>query len=162
MMLLPSASPLSRRAGLIARPLACACRRSSPSLPRTLRSGRWGSWRGKYGASEASASCTRLLLTETDNIVYTFLGQHGRRALQTWDTPTGMDLEALALAVKARVAELESANAANKARIEELMTGQEQPQPDQNCGVCNGSGYERIATGYGNQEVIDCSRCCKP
>lgn len=44
-----------------------------------------------------------------------------RRALQTWDTPTGMDLETLALAVKARVAELEQANVDNKSRIEELL-----------------------------------------
>ena len=44
-----------------------------------------------------------------------------RRALQTWDTPTNMDLEALALAIKARVVELEAMNVANKNRIEELL-----------------------------------------
>lgn len=44
-----------------------------------------------------------------------------RRALQTWDTPTGMDLEALALAIKAKVVELERMNIENKARIEELL-----------------------------------------
>lgn len=44
-----------------------------------------------------------------------------RRALQTWDTPTGMDLEALALAVKARVVDLEKANVENKTRIDELL-----------------------------------------
>jgi hypothetical protein len=44
-----------------------------------------------------------------------------RRALQTWDTPTGMDLEALALAIKARVVDLEKANVDNKNRIEELL-----------------------------------------
>lgn len=42
-----------------------------------------------------------------------------RRALQTWDTPTNMDLEALAKAIKARVAELEAINVYNKNRIEE-------------------------------------------
>lgn len=44
-----------------------------------------------------------------------------RRALQTWDTPTNMDLEALAKAIKARVAELEAMNVENKNRIEELL-----------------------------------------
>ena len=44
-----------------------------------------------------------------------------RRALQTWNTPTGMDLEALALAVKARVVDLEKANVDNKNRIDELL-----------------------------------------
>jgi len=44
-----------------------------------------------------------------------------RRALQTWDTPTGMDLEQLALAIKARVVDLEKANVDNKNRIEELL-----------------------------------------
>ena len=44
-----------------------------------------------------------------------------RRALQTWDTPTGMELEKLALAVKQRVVDLEKANVENKARIEELL-----------------------------------------
>lgn len=44
-----------------------------------------------------------------------------RRALQTWDAPTGMDLEALAMAVKARVVDLEKANVDNKNRIEELL-----------------------------------------
>lgn len=44
-----------------------------------------------------------------------------RRALQTWDTPTNMDLEALAIAIKARVTELEAMNVENKNRIEELL-----------------------------------------
>ena len=44
-----------------------------------------------------------------------------RRALQTWDTPTGTGLEELALAVKARVVDLEAANVENKNRIEELL-----------------------------------------
>jgi hypothetical protein len=44
-----------------------------------------------------------------------------RRALQTWDTPTGMDLEALAMAVKARVVELERVGSDNNARINELL-----------------------------------------
>lgn len=44
-----------------------------------------------------------------------------RRALQTWDTPTNMDLEALALAIKARIVELERINVENKVRIEELL-----------------------------------------
>ena len=44
-----------------------------------------------------------------------------RRALQTWDTPTNMDLEALALAIKANVVELERMNVENKNRIEELL-----------------------------------------
>lgn len=44
-----------------------------------------------------------------------------RRALQTWDTPTNMDLEALAIAIKARVTELEAINVENKNRIEELL-----------------------------------------
>ncbi len=48
-----------------------------------------------------------------------------RRALQTWDTPTGMDLEALAMAVKARVAELERINEDNKTRIAELLEAAE-------------------------------------
>jgi hypothetical protein len=49
-----------------------------------------------------------------------------RRALQTWDTPTGMDLEALALAIKARVVDLEKANFDNKNRIEELAATTEE------------------------------------
>jgi bifunctional DNA-binding transcriptional regulator/antitoxin component of YhaV-PrlF toxin-antitoxin module len=44
-----------------------------------------------------------------------------RRALQTWDTPSNMDLEALALAIKARVIELEAVNVENKNRIQELL-----------------------------------------
>ena len=44
-----------------------------------------------------------------------------RRALQTWDTPTSMDLEALAKAIKARVVELEAMNVENQNRIEELL-----------------------------------------
>lgn len=44
-----------------------------------------------------------------------------RRALQTWDTPIGMDLEALALSIKARIVDLEKANIDNKNRIEELL-----------------------------------------
>ncbi len=44
-----------------------------------------------------------------------------RRALKTWDTPTDMDLEALALSIKARVVDLEKANVDNKNRIEELL-----------------------------------------
>ena len=44
-----------------------------------------------------------------------------RRALQTWDTPTNMDLEALAKAIKDRVTELEAMNVENKNRIEELL-----------------------------------------
>ena len=49
-----------------------------------------------------------------------------RRALQTWDTPTGMELEALALAVKARVSELERAIAESNARIQELLEAQDE------------------------------------
>lgn len=48
-----------------------------------------------------------------------------RRALQTWDTPTGMDLEALAVAVKVRVAELERINNENNTRINELLDAQD-------------------------------------
>ena len=44
-----------------------------------------------------------------------------RRALQTWDTPTTMDLETLAKAIKARVAELEVMNIENKSRIGDLL-----------------------------------------
>ena len=44
-----------------------------------------------------------------------------RRALQTWDTPTTMDLETLAKAIKARVVELEAMNVDNKNRIAELL-----------------------------------------
>jgi hypothetical protein len=44
-----------------------------------------------------------------------------RRALQTWDTPTNMDLEALALTIKSRVEDLEAMNVENKNRIEELL-----------------------------------------
>lgn len=44
-----------------------------------------------------------------------------RRALQTWDTPTGMDLEGLALSIKKRIDDLERMNVENKARIEELL-----------------------------------------
>lgn len=44
-----------------------------------------------------------------------------RRALQTWDTPTGMDLEALAMRIAARVVDLEAINTNNKARIDELL-----------------------------------------
>lgn len=44
-----------------------------------------------------------------------------RRALKTWDTPTGMDLEALALAIKTRVTDLERVAADSKARIGELL-----------------------------------------
>jgi len=44
-----------------------------------------------------------------------------RRALQTWDTPTNMDLETLAKSIKARVIELEAMNVENKNRIEELL-----------------------------------------
>lgn len=44
-----------------------------------------------------------------------------RHALQTWDTPTGMELEALALAVKSRVLELERIQIQNNARITELL-----------------------------------------
>lgn len=44
------------------------------------------------------------------------------RALLTWDTPTGMDLEALAMAVKARVTELEQINTDNGARINDLRS----------------------------------------
>lgn len=43
-----------------------------------------------------------------------------RHALATWDTPTGMELEALALAVKSRVLELERIQIQNNARITEL------------------------------------------
>lgn len=53
-----------------------------------------------------------------------------RRALQTWDTPTGMDLEALALAIKARVIELEQINAANNARITELLEAHDGAVPE--------------------------------
>ena len=49
-----------------------------------------------------------------------------RHALQTWDTPTGMELEALAMAVKARVTELEHAIAESNARIQELLEAQDQ------------------------------------
>lgn len=51
-----------------------------------------------------------------------------RRALQTWDTPTGMDLEELALAVKARVVDLEKANVDNKAHIADLLEQIEERQ----------------------------------
>jgi len=44
-----------------------------------------------------------------------------RRILQTWDTPTDMDLETLAKAIKARVAELEEINVQNKNQIAELL-----------------------------------------
>jgi hypothetical protein len=44
-----------------------------------------------------------------------------RRVLQTWDTPTNMDLEALALTIKSRVEDLEAMNVENKNRIEELL-----------------------------------------
>ena len=44
-----------------------------------------------------------------------------RRALQTWDTPTVMDLEALALSIKARVVDLEKINVDDKKQIEELL-----------------------------------------
>lgn len=44
-----------------------------------------------------------------------------RRALATWDTPTIMDLEALAMTVASRVVDLEGVNEDNKARIEELL-----------------------------------------
>ena len=44
-----------------------------------------------------------------------------RRALQTWNTPTDMGLEELAMAVKARVVDLEEANIHNKNRIAELL-----------------------------------------
>lgn len=44
-----------------------------------------------------------------------------RRALQTWDTPTNMDLEELARSIKARVVDLERMNVENKTRIEELL-----------------------------------------
>lgn len=48
-----------------------------------------------------------------------------RRALQTWDTPTGMDLEALAVAVKGRVTELEQISAERFTRIQELLEAQD-------------------------------------
>lgn len=48
-----------------------------------------------------------------------------RRALRTWDTPTGMDLEALAVAVKTRVVELERVNAESNTRIQELLEAQD-------------------------------------
>ena len=41
-----------------------------------------------------------------------------RNELQTWDTPTNMDIEALATAIKSRVVELEHINGENKIRIE--------------------------------------------
>jgi hypothetical protein len=44
-----------------------------------------------------------------------------RRALQTWDTPTEMGLEELALAVKARVKELEQVTQSQNERITELL-----------------------------------------
>jgi len=44
-----------------------------------------------------------------------------RRALQTWDTPTEMGLEELALAVKARVKELEQLTQSQNERITELL-----------------------------------------
>lgn len=53
-----------------------------------------------------------------------------RRALQTWDTPTGMDLEALALAVKARVVELERANAESTARITALLEARDEAETE--------------------------------
>ena len=56
-----------------------------------------------------------------------------RRALQTWDTPTNMDLEALALTVKSRIEDLEKMNVENKNRIEELLeelAGQTEEQDD--------------------------------
>lgn len=48
-----------------------------------------------------------------------------RHALETWDTPTGMDLEALAVAVKGRVAELEQISAERFTRIQELLEAQD-------------------------------------
>lgn len=48
-----------------------------------------------------------------------------RRALQTWDTPTEMALEDLALAVKARVIELEKAVGQLNARVTELLEQQD-------------------------------------
>lgn len=47
--------------------------------------------------------------------------RRARRALQTWDTPTGMDLEVLAMTVAARVVDLEAITRENKARIDELL-----------------------------------------
>lgn len=44
-----------------------------------------------------------------------------RLALQTWDTPTGMELEALALAVKSRVLELERIHAQDSTKITDLL-----------------------------------------
>lgn len=44
-----------------------------------------------------------------------------RQALQTWDTPIGMELETLALAVKSRIVELERINAENNTRITDLL-----------------------------------------
>ena len=47
--------------------------------------------------------------------------QRIRQTLQTWDTPTSMDLEILATEIKKRITELEIVNAENKKWIEELL-----------------------------------------
>lgn len=52
-----------------------------------------------------------------------------RHALQTWDTPTGMELEALALAVKSRVEQLERIHTLDNARIADLLEELDR-QPD--------------------------------
>ena len=48
-----------------------------------------------------------------------------RCTLQTWDTPTTMDLETLAARVKSRVEELEKMNEENKKRIKELLAAED-------------------------------------
>lgn len=53
-----------------------------------------------------------------------------RHALKTWDTPISMDLETLALAIKARVGELERINEESKIRIGELLESAEQKTDD--------------------------------
>ena len=71
-----------------------------------------------------------------------------RRALQTWNSPTNMDLEALALAVKARVVELEKSNVDNKNRIQELLEELASPDP-------RGPDHSRI----GMFVLHNCARC---